>query len=236
MLNTKLLRLAVLQAGAMEIRDVDDGAEPFLYASGNWGPGYISVKGLVSHKPLFIQLNQVTAEKVAAAAPHVNFVAGNVTGGVIPGWEIAKALDRHLGREVPYLYIRESRKKGGQKERITGLVNHLILTGHNGLVVEELVNFSETSCHSALLLRELGYAVTHAACILFYNNPRALVALKEAHMEMVYLFTLGELLDTAEEAGTHPRELTQKYRDFLKDPLGWQAARGLKRVEKGGTI
>ena len=53
---------------------------------------------------------------------------------------------------------------------------------------------------------------------------------------MVYLFTLSELLETAEEERTHPIELIKQYREFLADPLGWQAARGLTRVEKGGTL
>ena len=104
------------------------------------------------------------------------------------------------------------------------------------VVVEELVNFSQTSCHSALLLRELKYMVTHAACILFYNNPRAVDLLKETGLTMVHLFTLGELLDTAKATGTHPVKLIGKYREFLADPLGWQKAHGLERVEKGGTL
>ena len=33
--------LAIIEAGGMEIRDVDSGEEPFLYSSGNRGPGYI---------------------------------------------------------------------------------------------------------------------------------------------------------------------------------------------------
>jgi len=237
MQDTKTLRLQVLRAGAMEIRDVDDANEkPFLYASGNWGPGYISIKGLVSHKPLFTELNKQTAEKVARAAPHINFVAGNVTGGVVPGWEISKTLDGLLQREVPYVYIREARKKGGQKELITGLNNPLIEAGHNGLIVEELVNFSQTSCHSAILLRELGYTVTHTTCILFYNNPRAVELLKMNDLEMVYLFTLTELLDAAEETKIHSAKLIAKYREFLADPLGWQKSRGLEPVAKGGTL
>lgn len=237
MQDTKSLRLQLLQAGAMEIRDVDSGAEPFLYASGNWGPGYITVKGLVGRKELFKALTKATALKAAETSLQVNFVAGNVTGGVVPGWLISEYLGEKVGRTVPFVYIRESRKAGGQKELITGIAgNPEIRQGDSCLVVEELVNFSQTTCNSVALLRSLGYLATHAACILFYNNPRSIEVLREHCIEMVYLFTLPELLETAEQEGTHSAKLIGKYREFLADPLGWQAARGLTRVEKGGTL
>lgn len=221
----------------MDIRDVDNGAEPFLYASGNWGPGYIMIKGLVGRKKLFKALAEATTQKVAAVAPHINFVAGNVTGGVIPGWLVSEYLEIHLNRTVPCVYVRESRKAGGQKELITGIKgNPEIKRGDNGLVAEELVNFSQTTCNTATLLRSEGYAVTHGTCILFYNNPRALELLKTHELEMVCLFTLSELLETAEEEETHPRVLIEKYREFLVDPLGWQKTRGLEPVKKGGTL
>ncbi len=231
------LQVEVLRAGAVDIRDVDGGAEPFLYASGNWGPGYVMIKGLVGRKELFKALVLNLTHKIASSAPLVKFVAGNVTGGVIPGWLMSEGLEPLLGRTVPFVYIRESRKKGGQKELITGLKgNPEISAGSNGLVAEELVNFSETTCNSATLLRAEGYEVTHAACILFYKNPRAVETLKSHTLEMVFLFTLSELLETAEREGTHPAHLIAQYRKFLANPLGWQEERGLKPVQKGGTL
>jgi len=78
--------------------------------------------------------------------------------------------------------------------------------------------------------------VTHAATALFYNNPEAIKSLKEYGIEMVYLFTLPDLLGVVEKYQTHPRKVIAGYREFIVDPLGWQAARGLKPVERGGTI
>jgi len=34
----------ILKAGAVEIRDIGAGEEPFVYSSGNHGPGYIDIK------------------------------------------------------------------------------------------------------------------------------------------------------------------------------------------------
>jgi len=225
---------AVLEA-AVEIRDVDAGEEPFLYASGNWGPGYVSIKNLVGRKEIIRLLTRQLAAKVAKVRK-IEFVAGIVTGGVIPGWLLSENLEPLLGKTVPFVYIREMRKKGGQKELITGIANNPeIRPGANGLVVEELVNFAETTCHGAKALRDAGYQVTHAACVMFYDNPKAIKALQEAEIEMVYLFTLPQLLEIAEKNQSYSQKAIDGYREFLKDPLGWQAKRGLVPVKEGGT-
>ncbi len=228
--------LRILKAKAVEIRDVDAGEKPFLYASGNWGPGYVSVKNLVGRKEIIRFLARQLATKVAERATKIDFVAGNVTGGVVPGWLLSEYLESLLGRTFPFVYVRELRKKGGQKELITGIANNPeIRPGANGLVVEELVNFAETTCHGAEALRDAGFKVTHATCILFYNNPEAAKSLKEAGIEMVYLLTLSEVLDIAEKLQTHPRKVIDDYRSFLIDPIGWSKKRDLEPVKEGGT-
>lgn len=234
--NVARAMLEVLESGAVEIRDVDAGEEPFLYASGNWGPGYVSIKGLVGRKQIIRSLCKLLAEKIAVEAPHLRFVAGNVTGGLVPGWLLSENLEPLLDRVVPFVYIRDTRKKGGQKEIITGIANNPeIHPGDNGLVVEELANFAQTTCNGAEALREAGYTVTHAACILFYDNPEAVKALQEAGIGEVCLFTLPQLLEIAERQQTHRREAIEGYREFLRDPLSWQAKRGLAPIKGGGT-
>lgn len=241
--------LMVLEAKAVEIRDVPQKVtneeveklplenQPFLYASGNWGPGYVTIKGLVGRKRIIKSLNQQLAQQIAERAPYLNFVAGNVSGGVIPGWLLSEELEALLKRTVPFVYIREARKKGGQKELVTGIANNPeIPAGANGLVVEELVNFAQTTCNGADALRDAECVVTHAATILFYDNPEAVKALKEHRIEMIYLFTLPDLLSVAEKHQTHPQEAINGYREFLADPLDWQKARGLTHIERGGTI
>lgn len=246
LIETKILN--VLKAKAMEIRIIPEKVtnkevsslpvekQPFLYASGNWGPGYISIKGLIGRKKIIKSLIAGLVLEITEKARHLDFVAGNVTGGLAPGWILSEFLEPFLGKTVPFVYVRDARKKGGQKELVTGITNNPeIEFGDNVIVVEELVNFAETTRNSAEALRKAGYEVTHATCILFYNNPEAIRSLKEAEINMIHLFTLPELLDVAEKHQTHPQENIDGYREFLKDPLGWQAKRGLIPVEKGGT-
>lgn len=249
--NTTLDRLAleVLRADVLELRDVPKkvtneevanlplNMQPFLYASGNWGPGYLMIKGLVGNKSLIRCLGRYLALEIAEKWPtEIDFVAGNVTGGMIPGWLISEELEVLLGKRTPFVYIRELRKTGGQKELITGYQkNQEIPLGSSGLDMEELVNFAQTIANGAICLREVGFVCTKGACILYYDNPVANKDLANAGIEMVSLLTLPRVIDVAERFGTHSKELLAEYREFLKNPLQWQADRGLIHVERGGT-
>jgi orotate phosphoribosyltransferase len=228
-----LLVEGMLQAGVLTIRDVDGGAEPFLYSAGNYGPGYVSIKGLVGRPQLMNALTAWLAVKVAQDGQQPNFVAGNVTGGLVPGQKLRDHLSVLLAYEPAFVYVRGTRKLGGHKERVTG-IEHLD-EGDRGIVVEELVNFAETTCNNVLHLRGLGFEVRNAAAILTYNNPVACAQLRDNNIDLISFMTLDELLTMAQRYGTHGRSLIESYRNFLEDPLGWQSERGFVPREKGGT-
>ncbi|MFH0960255.1 MAG: hypothetical protein V1897_16300 [Pseudomonadota bacterium] len=246
----------ILLTGALELRNVprcvtNEGVphlpiekQPFLYASGNWGPGYVSVKGQVGRQTLMVMLCSYLAFEIAEKWPvrgQIDFVAGNVTGGVVPGWVVSQKLSELLGRTIPFVYIRELRKTGGQKELITGIQkNPEIARGDSALDMEELVNFAETIRNGVTCLREAGYKANRGACILYYANPVADNRLAEAGIEMVYLLRLSQLIEVAERigdvgVGVDRMAALADYRQFLENPLQWQANRGLTHVEKGGT-
>ena len=221
----------MLDAKILEFRDVTKGEEPFVYSTGNKGPGYLMVKGLVSQRPLFKALVYHLASAVLDTFPEVEYVAGNVTGGMVPGWELADALSTLTARHIPYIYVRDARKQGGQGEQMTGDANNEFFNQpRRGLVVEELVNYAQTTTNSALVQREKGHSVRNAATILFYDQPEARALLSRHGVELTPLFTLPELLDIAVEAGADPFSVDE-FRGFLIDPAGWQRERGLTPKE-----
>jgi len=362
----------IFEAKAVEIRDVPEKVtneeierlpqekRPFLYASGNWGPGYVNIKGCVSQTQLFETMIAMLAEKIQTAGVEIDFVAALMTGGVIPGYRLsqllsvpfvqpvkytylegtrrketisAKVIDRdklekiastiaadvlgefpgeeypfdfvagvapsgmvpgfrvaqilreQLEKDIPYVYIREQRKKGGLGELITGVTTNNrrlsqgssgivvggskdfrrqamsetgfrlmgddgydlrsedfeiplneISAGSRGIAIEELVNFAESIGNATLWLREKGYTVNDAATILSYENPEAIERLKEMGITFHYLFTLAELLKIGKKSQIVQPRLVEEYERFLPNPLGWQAARGLTPIEKGGTL
>ncbi|MBI2542737.1 MAG: hypothetical protein HYW24_00940 [Candidatus Aenigmarchaeota archaeon] len=221
----------IVEAGALEIRDIDGGEEPFLYSSGNWGPGYLMVKGLVGQPGLMKYLCAQVAMRIFPG--HVDFVAGNVTGGLVPSWEIRNNLELKDGEEVPFVYVEGSRKS--DEGQIIG-ETPLIHKGDKALVVEELVNFAQTTTNSAQLLRDRGYKAYHAATILHYENPKAIEQLEKSGLELIYVVTLRPyILDAAEQSGRFNPRAVADYRRFLENPLKWQADRGYEPVREGGT-
>jgi orotate phosphoribosyltransferase len=185
----------------------------------------VNIKGLVSETRLFREMVALLARKVKEITS-CDFVAGNVTGGMIPGWLLSEMIG------VPFVYVRDVRKKGGHKELITGDIQKK-LQGKTGIVTEELVNFAETIVNSANELRAKGYKVTHGATILSCHNPYALKSLKENNIDLIYLLTLSELFEIAKNM--FERRLIEDYKDFFKNPLKWQEERGFKPVSSGGT-
>jgi orotate phosphoribosyltransferase len=222
----------IIDAGGLEIRDVDSGEEPFVYSSGNKGPGYVMIKGLVGQPAIMKSLTRNLAQKLSENA-NFDFIAGNATGGMVPGWQLRNDLSDLIGKEIPYVYVRETRKIGGHKEHITGdRKNPLIKEGMRGLVFEELVNFAETTCNSAVLLREKGYVADSAGTILFYDNPKAKELLQETEVSLRYLVTLPQLLEAAEIMGKFDPKAINSYGIFLKDPIKWQLDRGYELPKK----
>ena len=233
--------MEIINAGAMDVRDVDGGQEPFVYTTGNRGPGYLMIKGLVGQPEVLKFLIKQLAHKVVKEAKF-DFINGNATGGMIPGWQLRNDVSEILGREVPFCYLRGSRKEGGHGELITGDRNNpLIEKGMYALIVEELVNYAGTTGNSAEEFRRAGYLVSHGACIISYDHLESNKRLEEKEVTLVSLITLPQLLDCAEENGAISKEAIASYRAFLADPTEWQLQRGLvipkasaeKAIEKG---
>lgn len=217
----------IVDSGAVSIRDVDNCDEPFVYSTGNRGPGYLMIKGLVGQPEVLKFLTKNLAYKVIDQA-RFDFIEGNATGGMIPGWQLRNDVSDILEKEMPFCYLRGSRKEGGHGELITGNDNNpLIKQGMRALIVEELVNYAGTTGNAAEEFRAAGYPVSHAACILSYDHQQSNERLEEKGIILVPLITLPQLLDVAETENLIPKKAVISYKKFLGDPLDWQLSRGL---------
>lgn len=218
----------IIESGAIQIRDVDNGEEPFLYSSGNRGPGYVMIKGLCGQPETLKFLIRELAKKVnSEIGDKIDFIDGNVSGGMLPGWELRNVLSELQGREIPYVYLRETRKAGGHNELITGdLANPLIKKNMSVLVVEELVNYCTTTMNAVQIFRDCGYTANFAACILSYDQEEAMKNMRDMDIKLVSLVTLPEILDVAEENNLIDNHKIASYREFLKDSVKWQLDRG----------
>jgi len=228
----------IIQSGALTIRDVDNGDEPFVYSSGNRGPGYIMIKGLVGQPTVLKFLAKKLAKKLYQELPNPpDFINGNVTGGMVIGWELRNQLSKLYKKKLPYCYLRVARKAGGHNELITGNLNNpLIKPGMEVLIVEELVNYGQTTINATRNYREAGYKVKYTTCILSYGNPEAKIGMTKNNIEMIPLITLQEILKIAKDEKLLDDRLVDQYKDFLKDPVGWQLKRELVIPKESAKI
>lgn len=223
----------IIKNGGIVIRDIENGEEPFVYSSGNRGPGYVDIKGQCADRALSDGLAAAIAAKLVYEDGFVpEAVAGNVTGGLGPGWKVRDALSVLLGYDLPYVYVRDTRKVGGHGEKVTG--KWALKPGMQTLVVEEMTNFCETTTNSACYLREShGLTVEHAACYMAYGHSEAYRLLEDTGVILHTLFTLHEMLEIGVETGLLEERLVDDYRSFLADPVNWQRERGYELPQKG---
>lgn len=223
----------IIKNGGIAIRDIQGGEEPFVYSSGNRGPGYVDIKGQCGDRALSDGLAAALAAKLVIEDQFIpEAVAGNVTGGLGPGWKICDAISVLLGYDIPYVYVRDTRKVGGHQEKVTG--KWALEPGMQTLVVEEMTNFCETTTNSARYLRDQhGLNVEHAGCYMAYAHSEAIDRLNDAGVELHTLFTLDQALEVGVDLGLLEGRLVEDYRAFLAEPVKWQLDRGYALPEKG---
>jgi len=190
----KVLILEILKAGSMTIRDVDEAKEePFLYASGWRGPGYIRMKGLVSIRSLFNRLVYLLALKIVAEVPNVGFVIGNVTGGVTTGYLLSRMLSTLLGRNIPLCWVKGTRADGSEHypfaftdvekvERASMLLLKRVMSSDRALDIDFVAGLSPSGIPAGYRLAEL------LSAIRGYDIPFVYVREKRkkgGHKEMI---------------------------------------------------
>ena len=233
----EVIAAAIVAGHGLNIRDVAAGEEAYHYSSGNFGPGYVSIKGTVGQQKLFKFLVRQQALRMAHREDF-DFIAGLVTGGMAPTFQLREYLQKMQGREIPWVYIRETRKAGGTREHVTGILdivtgelNPEIPEGSRGLVGEELTNYSNSVSNGARVLRASGFSCATGVSLLDYDHEVGRKARKKAKLELVSLLTLGDLLNAAEELDSFPQYLIDDYRWFLREPTAWMAHYGYEKKE-----
>jgi len=231
--KNRVMRL-ILESGGLSIRDLNKGQEPFLYSSGNRGPGYIDIKGRVGFDEVFEAMLDLLADLLIMNDVDFELIVGMMTGGAIPGFRLKQIISRRKGIVIPYIYQRGARKKGGHGELDTGdRENFNIPKGCKVLIVEELVNFAETVTQGALYERnKKGRLVTDVATILFYQNPVAIERLLRYKLALHYIIGLkDDLLPFAQNQGFASKNAVKSYFEFLDDPKAWNEVHGFEFSE-----
>jgi orotate phosphoribosyltransferase len=220
----------IIESGGIEVRNVDGGEEAFLYSTGNYGPGYVDIKGRVGWNEVFSSMVDLLADKLVMDNIVFDLIVGMMTGGALPGFRLKEIMIERLNKDITYIYQRGARKVGGHQELDTGdRKNPNIKSGCRTLVVEELVNFAGTTTTGVLYERKKGRTVEDAATILFYENPVAIEKLVKHNINLHYAIGLrSDLLPFAVKEGFFTEKQVEGYCEFIDDPRKWNESRGYK--------
>ncbi len=161
-------------------------------------------------------------EGFATLIEHDN-IAADVLGGIeAAGIPHSAALGYAMG--VPSVFIRKQPKEHGKRARIEGGD----VTGKRVLLVEDLVSTGGSSLSGVQALREAGALVTDCLAIISYGFAEAELAFATADVRLHTLTSFEDVLASATSGGLLDAEGAAVVRDWLRDPHGWAARRGLR--------
>jgi orotate phosphoribosyltransferase len=137
--------------------------ELFTWASGIKSPIYCDNRVTLSFPKIrsFIKDKFVAAIGDKIGKP--DLIAGVATGGIAQGALVAQELD------LPFAYVRTSKKDHGLTNQIEGTVH----PGQSVVVVEDLISTGKSSLEVVASLREAGCIIKGMVAIFTYNLPVA---------------------------------------------------------------
>ena len=123
----------------------------------------------------------------------------------------------------PSIFIRKAAKEHGTKRRVEGGD----VSGKTVLLIEDLVTTGGSSLSGVEALRAEGAVVRDCAAIITYGFSETTQQFEAAGVALHALTTFNEVLTAAQASGDIDEAGAEIVRDWLQDPRGWGARRGL---------
>jgi orotate phosphoribosyltransferase len=193
--------------------------EPYKLTAGWASPVYIDCRKLISFPEARQTVTRLAKEELLAnlGAEQIEAVAGGETAGIPYAAWISDALN------VPMQYVRKKPKGFGRMAQIEGELHD----GQKVVLVEDLASDGGSKVLFVKALRDAGAECEHCLVVFFYGAfPGAIESLAQDNIALHYLCTWNDVIAVAEAGNYFPAKSIEGVREFLKDPVGWSAARG----------
>jgi orotate phosphoribosyltransferase len=192
---------------------------PFTLASGKPSPTYIDCRRLISYPRIRATLMDFLTVTVMRQAGFEAF--DGVAGGETAGIPFAALVAERMG--LPMTYVRKKPKGYGRNARIEGVMGD----GDRVLLVEDLTTDGGSKLGFVDAIRETGAHCAHTAVIFYYGIfPETETTLGAHGITLHHLCTWWDVLAEARAQGAFDRATLDAVETFLRDPRGWQDARG----------
>lgn len=187
-------------------------SEPFTWASGIKSPIYCDNRITMSYPKVRKEIAQGLADKIKAAYPDVEVIAGTATAGIPHAAWVAEILD------LPMVYIRSKAKDHGKGNQIEGR----IFEGQKMVVIEDLISTGGSVLEAAEAAKREGANVLGVAAIFTYELPKGKENFTNAEMPLLTLTNYSVLIEAAlEEKYIDATEL-DLLKEWKQDPENWK--------------
>ena len=211
--NAQVIADALLAIGGVGFR-LD---EPITFKSGIVSPVYCDNRTFPFWPAQWKKVVGGFAALIDREGLRVEVLGGLETAGIPHSAALGYATER------PSVFIRKQPKEHGKRARIEGGD----VTGKQVLLVEDLVTTGGSSLSGVQALREAGATVTDCLAIISYGFPEATEAFAAAGVRLHTLTGFEAVLNGALGRGLLDEDGAEAVRDWLREPHGWRARRGL---------
>jgi orotate phosphoribosyltransferase len=161
----------------------------FTWASGIKSPIYCDNRVTLSYPDIRTFIRSRFSEAILGKFGKPDVIAGVATGGIPQGALVAQEL------ELPFVYVRTSKKEHGLTNQIEGKVE----SGQRVIVVEDLISTGKSSLEVVASLKEAGCIISGMVAIFTYNLPVADRSFKESACPLITLTDYDILVNKALE-------------------------------------
>lgn len=205
---------ALLEIGAVGFRL----SEPITFKSGIVSPVYCDNRTFPFWPAQWKKVIEGFAELIRREGIEFDVIGGIEAAGIPHSAALGYALER------PSIFIRKQPKEHGKKARIEGGD----VAGKQVLLVEDLVTTGGSSLSGVQALREAGATVTDCLAIISYGFGEAREAFAQAQVRLHTLTSFDNVLTEALARDVLDASGAAAVRDWMQDPHGWAARRGVR--------
>jgi orotate phosphoribosyltransferase len=212
--RSRAIAEAILTIDAVGFRPHD----PITFKSGIKSPVYCDNRRFPFWPAQWSQVIRAFEEIVAEQGIAMEVVAGVEAAGIPHSAALGFAMQR------PSVFVRKEAKQHGTKKRVEGGD----VLGRRVVLVEDLVTTGGSSVAAMEALRDEGAIVSDCLAIISYNFPEAVELFARSAVRLHAATTFETVLQVALERGVIDTPGAEIVSDWLHDPRGWAARRGLE--------
>ena len=191
--------------------------KPLTFKSGIVSPVYVDNRKFPFHPNEWKGVIKGFAHTIKHEGIKADVIAGVEAAGI----PHSAALGFFMG--TPSVFVRKQAKDHGTKKLVEGGQ----VAGKHVVLIEDLVTTGGSSLASIAALRAEGAIAEQCLVIVTYGFGEAEEAFRNANVRLHSLTNFSTILTEAEKSGALSTENKKVVENFLADPHGWGAKRGL---------